>query len=1374
VDRGAKRIAVITHGGRNDAFWDVVEDGVERAAQNLAVDVKYITPEGLDYERMRSLILEAVGDGIDGLIVSMPNREILWGAVQEAIDSGIPVVAINSCDSCLTAPDGSPTGILAWFGSDDVAAGELACQQFRERGISKVLAIDGESGNSALLDRVKGCNEVPGINATRVFASKNDIQLQRAVIDDALAQSGPDTGVLTLGPFGFNSVPQNVTDWVMFDFSAKAAELMVEGRIQAAIDQQQYLQGYLSVNYMVNLLAYGQRVLKRKILTGPDLISTSRIRSRECKSGGVWFEGEPPPKQKGVYLPPRNADQEKKCPAIDRNEYSITMVTTGTDASPYWRQIKNGAEVAAQDIGVKLDFKQDRQETGLGLSELFSPAEVAEIAGTLGPKHGLIISTSSLTYPKQSQSKDSPESETKFLASLNLTSDRPVLIYGVGGETGILEIGKRGPFWREVEGGRVEGLGPVLLVGGLRDDTVEITSDLLLSAARMKDRADEVCTRGTLCMDPRLGTDKELLQMCNATADSLSGQCKALNVSSEALSATEAPFDGSSKNSVLAKRDELLRLTSQMEFGTVLALGPNGWQPDVITLGPTATSVFGFDGDVYGSLVGEVGGLELDFATQNQPFIAAYWAVLSMALALMTDQTLAVNNILDTGPFVLWNARDPNDVQRFTTKPDPEKALQFMRCSLGGLATCNPAFAKKEGITKGALSGIIVGTWVAIAVVVGGVAYFISKRRARRLRREAENWRVNYSELEGMENAELLGEGGFGRVVKARFRGSEVAVKSIWTQPSLKASSHAGVARTGSNWGGEAAMEFLGMRSSGKARSDKKSRKMVDKELRTMAKMRHPNILGLMAATVHPRTREVLLISELMARGSMQMLIDQNAPLDMVTLLTGLFDVARGMNFLHSSNVVHGDIKPANILVDDTYHCKLGDFGFSRELGAVAFGGTPEYMAPECLHNPLNQTPASDMYSFAISVWQIVSRGRPFGSRLRSGSLESASLQGSESQNVADFLSGMGKIVRDRVAAVKAAHDEGERPDLAAMKRARRDCPDALIGLVEESWQTTPGDRPSFEQIALRLEAILAKEREKSREQNQDQDLLYRMMPPRVAEQLKAGQRVEAENFDSVTIFFSDVCGYTELSSSLPPQEVMAMMDRLFSAMDALSTKYGLFKVETIGDAYFCVGNLEPPQENHAAQVLRFAKEVVAAVSGMPLDPKDPRKGCFKIRIGIHTGAVLGSVVGDLNPRYCLFGDAVNTASRMESTSKPLAIHLSPQAYAALAQQDRQLASTCTRRGVISVKGKGRMVTYWGQSAESGASPTDSPRATSSPEASQPGMDSAAALNTFFLQHRLPKPAARELLVLLAAPEFSLEEVARQGEDALLGGLRGV
>jgi len=93
---------------------------------------------------------------------------------------------------------------------------------------------------------------------------------------------------------------------------------------------------------------------------------------------------------------------------------------------------------------------------------------------------------------------------------------------------------------------------------------------------------------------------------------------------------------------------------------------------------------------------------------------------------------------------------------------------------------------------------------------------------------------------------------------------------------------------------------------------------------------------------------------------------------------------------------------------------------------------------------------------------------------------------------------------------------------------------------------------------------------------------------------------------------------------------------------------------------------------------------------------------------------------------------------------------------------------------VISVKGKGRMVTYWGHAAEGGTSPKDSPRATSSPEGGPPGMDSAAALNTFFVQHRLPKPAARELLVLLAAPDFSLEEIARQDEGALLDGLRGM
>ncbi|KAG1678345.1 Guanylate cyclase 32E [Nymphon striatum] len=194
-----------------------------------------------------------------------------------------------------------------------------------------------------------------------------------------------------------------------------------------------------------------------------------------------------------------------------------------------------------------------------------------------------------------------------------------------------------------------------------------------------------------------------------------------------------------------------------------------------------------------------------------------------------------------------------------------------------------------------------------------------------------------------------------------------------------------------------------------------------------------------------------------------------------------------------------------------------------------------------------------------------------------------------------------------------------------------------------------------------------------------------------VADQLKTGQPVKAESFESVSIYFSDIVGFTALCANSKPLEVVELLNDLYTHFDQIIGHYDVYKVETIGDAYMVVSGL--PIFNagqHAVEIANMALHLLNAIKSFSIRHQPGER--LKLRIGIHSGPCVAGVVGQKMPRYCLFGDTVNTASRMESTGQAFKIHIS-EAFKLIL--DKVGNYEVDERGLIDIKGKGEMRTYW-------------------------------------------------------------------------------
>jgi class 3 adenylate cyclase len=209
---------------------------------------------------------------------------------------------------------------------------------------------------------------------------------------------------------------------------------------------------------------------------------------------------------------------------------------------------------------------------------------------------------------------------------------------------------------------------------------------------------------------------------------------------------------------------------------------------------------------------------------------------------------------------------------------------------------------------------------------------------------------------------------------------------------------------------------------------------------------------------------------------------------------------------------------------------------------------------------------------------------------------------------------------------------------------------------------------------------IIEKERDRS------EKLLLNILPVRVANDLKEKGRTEPQIFCDVTVFFSDIVGFTRQSSKFAPQHLIDELNELFTAFDLIIEENKCERIKTIGDAYLAVCGMPAPDPDHASRMMNASIGIINYLEER--NKKSEVK--WQVRIGLHSGEVVGGVVGIKKYIYDVFGDTINTASRMESNSEPMQINVSEATYNILKDKYRFL-----EREPYEVKGKGKMKMFF-------------------------------------------------------------------------------
>uniref|UniRef100_A0A3Q0QUL0 Guanylate cyclase n=1 Tax=Amphilophus citrinellus TaxID=61819 RepID=A0A3Q0QUL0_AMPCI len=476
-----------------------------------------------------------------------------------------------------------------------------------------------------------------------------------------------------------------------------------------------------------------------------------------------------------------------------------------------------------------------------------------------------------------------------------------------------------------------------------------------------------------------------------------------------------------------------------------------------------------------------------------------------------------------------------------------------------------------------------------------------------------------------------------------------------------------------------------------------------------LREMRHENLNLLLGLFFDSGIFGVVI--EHCTRGSLEDLLNnEDVRLDWMFKSSLLMDLIRGMKYLHHRDIIHGRLKSRNCVVDGRFVLKVTDYGCNEIWIAqnIDIDEKPEdllWMAPELLRSSnlrRRGTFSGDIYSFSIVCQEVISRSAPFC-----------------------MLDMPPKEIISKVM---------EPPPLCRPVISVEEAPVDVIQVMKQAWSEEPERRPTFddifkqfksitkgkktniidsmlrmlEQYSSNLEDLIRERTEELEVERQKTDnLVAQMLPKSVAQALKTGKPVKPEHFNEVTLYFSDIVGFATISTLSEPIEVVDLLNDLYSLFDAIILLHDVYKVETIGDAYMVASGVPNRNGNrHAAEMANMSLDILHCIGTFKARHMPDLK--IRIRIGLHSGPVVAGVVGLTMPRYCLFGDTVNTSSRMESTGLPYRIHVNQSTVDVL--KSLNLGYKIEVRGLTELKGKGIETTYWLVGKEDFNKPLPDPR----------------------------------------------------------------